>query len=212
MVEGDDRGGEVRDERPGEAPADPAPPAGEGVGSSRERGEGDPAGSPYDWYVRGTALLEAGDANAAALLLGRLLTEEPWSRSVLEALARALYDARRYEEAAQAFGDLVDRAPDSDYAHFGLGLSLWRLQRFHLAGEHLAMASVMRPGRAEYQQALAQVRATQAARAEAGLAPEGPLSLPPRLPADGRDDGLDDGLDGGLDGGLDAGPTGGASS
>jgi hypothetical protein len=75
-----------------------------------------------------------------------------------------------------AFGELVERNPSEDYAHYGLGLSLWRLQRFPEARDQLAMATVMRPGRADYAQALAQVRATIRAREESGLPLEGPVN------------------------------------
>jgi Flp pilus assembly protein TadD len=132
-----------------------------------------PAGEAYDWYRRGTSLLESGDAAAAAEVLAWAAREEPTAASVRESLARALFEARRYEEAAREFGILVDLAPDDDYAQFGLGLSLGRLRRFREAADHLAMASVMRPGRADYAAALRQVRATLTARQEAGLAPDG---------------------------------------
>ncbi len=132
-----------------------------------------PSGDPYDWYVRGRALLEEGHPAAAAELLAWAAAEEPAARSIREALARALFDARRFQEAADEFGAIVDVAPDEDYAQFGLGLSLWRLRRFPEAADHLAMAAVMRPDRAEYSAALRQVRATLAARADAGLDPVG---------------------------------------
>lgn len=134
---------------------------------------GPPAGDPYDWYRRGTALLEGGNPAAAAELLAWAVREEPTARSVRETLARALFDARRFEDAAEHFGVLVDLAPDDDYAQFGLGLALWRLRRFPQAADHLAMATVMRPERAEYAAALRQVRATISAREEAGLDPVG---------------------------------------
>ena len=131
---------------------------------------GPPAGDAYDWYRRGTALLESGDPAAAAELLAWVVLEEPAAASVRESLARALFDARRYDDAVREFEVLVELVLDDDYAQFGLGLSLWRLGRFRRAADHLAMASVMRPDRAEYAAALRQVRATLAAREEAGLA------------------------------------------
>ena len=73
---------------------------------------------------------------------------------MLEALARALFDARRYGEAADRFTELVETSPDNDYARFGLGLSRMRLGDLTAAVEQLALATAMRPGRAEYQQAL----------------------------------------------------------
>jgi len=132
-----------------------------------------PAGEPYDWFRRGTALLESGNAAAAAELLSWAAREEPQAHSIRESLARALFDARRFDDAAREFGLLVEQSPDDDYAQFGLGMSLWRLRRFRRAADHLAMASVMRPERTEYAAALHQVRATLAAREEAGLQPDG---------------------------------------
>lgn len=110
------------------------------------------------------------------MLLERLRGMDPDSASILEAWARSLFDSRRFEEAAEAFGSLAERQPDNDYAHYGLGLSLWRLQRFPEARDHLAMAAVMSPGHAEYSAALGQVRATLRARVEAGLPLEGPVT------------------------------------
>lgn len=130
---------------------------------------------PYDRYRRAVALLDAGSPDAAAVLLDRLHEEDPRSASVLEAFARALFDTRRFAEAAAAFEDLVERNPSEDYAHYGLGLSYWRLSRFAEARDHLAMAFVMRPGRSDYGDALAQVKATLRSREAAGLPREGPI-------------------------------------
>ena len=52
-------------------------------------------------------------------------------------------------------------------------MSLWRLRQFPTAADHLAMAAVMRPDRPEYANALRQVRATLAAREDAGMDPVG---------------------------------------
>jgi Flp pilus assembly protein TadD len=137
---------------------------------------GDPAGSPYDWYQRASTMMDNGDSEAAAVLLERLREVDQSSTSVLEALARALFDSRRYDEAVDAFTELVERSPAEDYAHYGLGMTLWRLQRFPESRDHLAMAFVMRPDRAEYGAALSQVRATLRARATAGLPLQGPIN------------------------------------
>ena len=148
----------------------------DGRPSSYRREAGDPEGSPYDWYHRAMGFLDSGNSDAAAVLLMRLREVDPGSASVLEALARALFDSRRYAEAAEAFSDLVERSPAEDYGHYGLGMSLWRLQRFPEARDHLAMAFVMRPERSEYGAALSQVKATLRARALGGLPLEGPIS------------------------------------
>lgn len=131
------------------------------------RRDGEPAGEVYDWYVRGRTLLDGGNPEAAAELLAHAWSREPGSASLLETLARALFDARRYAEAAQRFTELVEVSPDSDYARFGLGLSRFRLGDLGGAVEQLALAAAMRPGRRDYQQALREARATVRAR-EAG--------------------------------------------
>lgn len=136
----------------------------------------EPEPTSYDWYQQATALMAAGNPDAALVALTKLREAEPDSTAVLEAYARALFDGRQYERAMAAFTELVDRAPADDYAHYGLGLALWRLQRFPEARDHLAMAFVMRPDRSEYGDALAQVKATLRARALADLPPTGPIS------------------------------------
>lgn len=136
-------------------------------------GPATPAGDSYDWYRRGAALLEQGNAAAAAELLAWAVTAEPEAASVRETYARALFDARRFVDAEREFRALVYLVPADDYARFGLGLSLWRLRQFPAAADQLAMAVTMRPDRPEYAAALRQVRATVEARAEAGLDPVG---------------------------------------
>ena len=85
-----------------------------------------PHGDVYTWYQRGLELLGRGSPAAAAQLLERAAEAEPGSRSVLEALGRAQFDTRRYEEAAATFRQIVEASPSDDYAHFGLGLALAR--------------------------------------------------------------------------------------
>lgn len=149
-------------------------------------GRGRPAGEVYDWFVRGRTLLEGGNPEAAAELLTHAREREPESASVLEALARALFDARRYPEAEHRFTELVAASPDDDYARFGLGLTRMRLGDLAGAVQQLSMAAIMRPARADYQQALREARATVRARAEAGLDPDrvAPDELSPGRPAD----------------------------
>ncbi len=136
---------------------------------------GVPAGDPHDWFVRARSLLDAGDAGASLVLIERVLDEEPDSPAALEVKARALFDFRDYAGAVDVFTRLVTDHPDDDYAHYGLGLTLWRLQRFPEAADHLALAAVMRPADPRYERALTQVRATIKARTEADLPLQGPL-------------------------------------
>ncbi|MEO7982048.1 MAG: tetratricopeptide repeat protein [Sporichthyaceae bacterium] len=143
------------------------PVTGEGAGGTG--GAGRPAGEVYDWFVRGRTLLEGGNPEAAAELLAHARDEAPESASVLETLARALFDARRYSEAERAFTELLEAGPDDDYARFGLGLSRLRLGDLAGALPQLAAAVTMRPDRPDYQRALREARATVRARTEAGL-------------------------------------------
>jgi tetratricopeptide (TPR) repeat protein len=121
-----------------------------------------PDGGVYEWYRRGCDLLADGNVAAAATLLGRAAEAEPDSRSILEALGRAQYDARRYEDALQTFTGLIARNPTDDYAHFGLGLAADKAGSLRLAAEHLALAVAMRPDLAHYARALRGVRARRA--------------------------------------------------
>jgi tetratricopeptide (TPR) repeat protein len=124
---------------------------------------GTPEGGVYEWYQRGLQLLGSGDPDAAATLLARVAEAEPGSRSVREALARAQYDAGRYEEAIASFQQLIAVNPTDDYAHFGLGLAASRAGELTVAAEHLALAVAMRPDLGHYARALRGVRARRAA-------------------------------------------------
>ncbi|SNX97056.1 Tetratricopeptide repeat-containing protein [Geodermatophilus sabuli] len=125
---------------------------------------GSPEGDVYDWYQRGLQLLANRDPAAAATLLGRAVDAEPGSRSLLEALARAQYDAGRYAEAMSTFSELISRNPTDDYAQFGLGLAASRAGDLDLAAEHLALAVAMRPDLGHYTRALRGVRARRTGR------------------------------------------------
>jgi Flp pilus assembly protein TadD len=143
-----------QDSRPGEDP---------GPGGGTET----PQGDAYTWYRRGLDLLGRGSPAAAAQLLERAAEAEPGARSVLEALARAQFDAGRYTQAAANFRQIVEASPSDDYAHFGLGLALVRAGNPAAAAEHLALAAAMRPELNHYTEALRAVRATLRARAQA---------------------------------------------
>jgi Flp pilus assembly protein TadD len=121
-----------------------------------------PGGDVYDWYVRGLALLSDGHPAAAAQLLCHAAEAAPGSRSVLEALARAQYDAGSYSEARRSFASIVEAAPTDDYALFGLGLAESRVGDYRAAVEHLALAVAMRPENRHYGTALRSARAALA--------------------------------------------------
>jgi Flp pilus assembly protein TadD len=128
-----------------------------------ERGTAEPA-DVLAWYKTGMELLGKGSPAAAAQVLQRAADAEPGSRSVREALARALFDTRQYAAAADNFRVIVEESPTDDYAHFGLGLSLARAGDHAAAAEYLALAAAMRPDRKPYTDALRQVRATLQSR------------------------------------------------
>ncbi len=118
-----------------------------------------PRGDSYDWYLRGLELLESGDAAAAAQVLAHTVTSEPESRMAREALARAQFDMGMYEEARENFAWIISINPADDYAQFGLGLALTKLEDLAGAVDHLALAAAMRPDIAYYSTALRGARA-----------------------------------------------------
>ena len=128
--------------------------------------DGRPAGDTYALYRRGMDMLTRGSPAAAVQLLERAAKAEPLSRSILEALARAQFDAGSYAAAAGSFQRIVEASPSDDYAQFGLGLSLARTGDHGGAAEHLALAAAMRPNLRHYTDALRSVRATLRARSE----------------------------------------------
>ena len=123
---------------------------------------GTPEGGVYEWYQRGLQLLASGDPAAAATLLARASETEPESRSLLEALARAQFDAGRHREAIDSFTRLIAVNPADDYAQFGLGLAASRAGDLELAAEHLALAVALRPDLEHYARELRGVRARRA--------------------------------------------------
>ena len=106
--------------------------------------------SVYELFVNGTRLLEDGDCHAAVVPLARARDLEPEKTSIREALGRALFGSRRYSEAAEEFREIVERAPTNDYALFCLGRSLQLMGRHAEARRPLALASTLRPERADY--------------------------------------------------------------
>jgi tetratricopeptide (TPR) repeat protein len=110
-----------------------------------ERGE-----AVYDLYRRGSALLDAGDFAAAAIPLEQASKLEPDKTSIREALGRAYFRSGRFERARQEFEAVVERYPVNDYAHFCLGRALEKTGHRLEARRHAALATGMRPDRADY--------------------------------------------------------------
>jgi len=155
---------------------------GDGGAVPAQNGTGAPEGDVYDWFRRGTKLLEQGHPAAAEQLLARAAEAEPHSRSIRETLARAQFDAGLYAAALENFRAVALADPADDYAQFGWGVAAARLGDFETSAEHLALAVAMRPDSEHYRAALRQTRATLAARAGAfgPLLPGAPgYSAPP---------------------------------
>ena len=106
----------------------------------------------YDLFKRGTALLEAGEFHQATVPLSKAAGLEPEKTSIREALGRAYFRSRQFEAARVEFEAVVDRAPTNDYALFCLGRSLQLQGRHAEARNPLALASALKPDRADYRE------------------------------------------------------------
>ena len=104
----------------------------------------------YDLFQRGTRLLESGDFNSATIPLAKARDLEPEKASIREALGRAYFRSRQFEQAAVEFEAVVERAPTNDYALFCLGRALLELGRPKEARKPLALAAQLRPERRDY--------------------------------------------------------------
>jgi Flp pilus assembly protein TadD len=104
----------------------------------------------YDLFTRGTALLEAGEFHQATVPLSKAARIEPEKTSIREALGRAYFRSRHYEEAAVEFQAVVERAPTNDYALFCLGRALMECGRPGDARKPLVLAANLRPDRRDY--------------------------------------------------------------
>jgi Flp pilus assembly protein TadD len=117
------------------------------VGRRDETGEGE---DTYLLYRRGVELLEDGSYGEATVPLAEAARRAPEKSSVREALGRAYFRNRQFEEAATEFEAVVESHPVNDYAHFCLGRALSLTGRVERARHHLALASNLRPERGDY--------------------------------------------------------------
>jgi tetratricopeptide (TPR) repeat protein len=104
----------------------------------------------YAAFQEGSRLLETANPHAAAVALERARDLEPEQGSIREALGRAYFRSGRFERARQEFEAVVERYPVNDYAHFCLGRALEKTGRRLEARRHAALATGMRPDRADY--------------------------------------------------------------
>lgn len=96
--------------------------------------------APYALFKKGTELLEAGYPAQAAILLERVKVHYPRKGSVREALGRAYFNCRRFLKAKEEFEASIDIDPTNHYAHYGLGLSSFKLGEKNVAVKHLKIA------------------------------------------------------------------------
>src|SRR3954464_9831660 len=113
-------------------------------------GEGTQSESLYTLYRRGVELLEDGSFEAATEPLAEAARREPEKSSVREALGRAYFRNRQFEEAAAEFEAVVETHPVNDYAHFCLGRALSLTGQTKRARHHLALAANLQPQRRDY--------------------------------------------------------------
>ena len=104
----------------------------------------------YTLYMNGMSLLESGDYEPALVPLRKAARLAPEKSSVREALGRALFRSRHFEEAVPEFEAVVERYPVNDFAHFCLGRALSLTGQRDRARRHLAIAANLRPDRRDY--------------------------------------------------------------
>jgi Flp pilus assembly protein TadD len=99
----------------------------------------------YSLYCRGMEFLETDHPAQAVMYLSRALKLEPGRNSIREALGRSQFALGRHERAAELFRELVEAAPDNDYAHYALARCLRLLGRGEEARAHLRLARALHP-------------------------------------------------------------------
>ena len=106
--------------------------------------------STYTLYRRGLELLEDGSFEEATAPLAEAARRAPEKSSVREALGRAYFRNRQFEQAATEFAAVVETHPVNDFAHFCLGRALSLTGNKKRAKHHLALASNLQPQRRDY--------------------------------------------------------------
>ncbi|MHB0975611.1 MAG: tetratricopeptide repeat protein [Candidatus Aquicultorales bacterium] len=113
--------------------------------------------SAYRIFKKGMELLESDRPAQAVSFLEKARSLFPEKGSVREALGRAYFNTKRFSEARREFEASIDIDPTNHYAHYGLGLSNFRLGDKLLAKKHLRIAVAM-DGNDCYREALTFLR------------------------------------------------------
>jgi tetratricopeptide (TPR) repeat protein len=125
------------------------------------------------WYDRAMTLRAQGRLQDAADAIRRAPALAPASALAREAAARVQFEAARFLGCHLAFAAMAAVGPRDDYAWYGLGVSSAYLRREQDAVGHLRRALRLRPGHADYADALDRVHR---ALAELGDGPADPDS------------------------------------
>src|SRR3954464_3182798 len=104
----------------------------------------------YDLYQRGHALLAEGEFHQATVPLAKAARLEPEKTSIREALGRAYFRSRHFEEARREFEAVVEQAPTNDSGLFCLGRSRRGPAPPAGARKPLVLAATMKPDRRDY--------------------------------------------------------------
>ncbi len=83
----------------------------------------------YDLFQQGKSHLKKGRPAQATVALEKAKRRAPYKASIREALGIAYFRIHRYEEAASEFREMLELAPNDDYAHYALGRCLEKLGR-----------------------------------------------------------------------------------
>ncbi|SHL03720.1 Tetratricopeptide repeat-containing protein [Pseudonocardia thermophila] len=119
----------------------------------------------FESFRRAEALVANSRPLDALAALGPVLESRPDDASVQLLAGRAYLNSAQLSRAQQAFERVLELDPSDHYARFGLGKALHRQGRLPEAHAQLKLAAAMAP-RPEYQEALGEVRARLALRAE----------------------------------------------
>lgn len=113
--------------------------------------------SAYSLFTRGSRLLKDGHPHQAVMLLSQAKLLEPEKASIREALGRALFMTGRTTRARREFAKAVAIDPSDDFAHYALALACEKSGQPERALGHAKLASVLRPGVREYEEAVARL-------------------------------------------------------
>lgn len=105
----------------------------------------------YELFQQGKSHLKKGRPAQATVALEKAKRRAPDKASIREALGIAYFRLHRYEEAASEFREMLELAPNDDYAHYALGRCLEKLGRAHEANGHYKLANSLRPGKSDYE-------------------------------------------------------------